>query len=154
MKAFRLTQQRYSHQLSGKGASLNGARWNSKGYEMIYCAEHRSLALAEVLVHISLENLSSSYVMMVINIPDKVSSLIMSIDELPEGWNRFPSPESTKRIGDRFIEERKACILKIPSVVVKEEFNILINPNHPDFVFINIDQIEGFRIDERLFKQA
>lgn len=154
MKAFRLTQQRYSHQLSGKGASLNGARWNSKGYEMIYCAEHRSLALAEVLVHISLENLSSSYVMLVIDIPEKVSRLIMSADELPENWNHFPPPESPKRIGDQFIEEEKACILKIPSVIVKEEFNILINPKHSDFSFIKIDHIEQFRIDERLFKQA
>lgn len=151
MKVFRLTKKKYAEELSGKGAAKSGARWNSKGNELIYCAENRALAMAEVLVHISLANLSNQYMMMEIHIPDTIRPIIITESDLPNDWNRFPPPEFTQEFGDSFIEKGKSCVLKVPSSVVQGDFNILINPKHHDFEGVCIADVKDFRFDDRLF---
>jgi len=152
MEVFRLSRRKFAEPLSGHGAALRGARWNSMGVEMIYTAQNRSLAMAEVAVHLSLANLPEDFVMMTIEIPDDAEIQEISEQELPPYWNSFPAPESTKRIGDQFILENKSLVLKIPSVVTKGDFNFLINPRHTDFHQVKIKQIEAFPFDQRLFK--
>jgi len=73
MEAFRLTRAKFANLLSGKGAAIKGARWNSIGVELIYTASNRSLAMAEVAVHFTLATLPADYMMVTINIPDSVS---------------------------------------------------------------------------------
>jgi len=152
MEVFRLSRRKFAEPLSGHGAALRGARWNSMGIEMIYTAENRSLAMAEVAVHLSLANLPEDFVMLTIEIPDDASIKEIMQQDLPLFWNSFPAPESTKRIGDQFILENKFLALKIPSVVTKGDFNILINPRHEAFKKVQITQIEAFPFDQRLFK--
>ncbi len=152
MFVFRLSRAPYARPLSGKGAAIKGARWNSPGVEMIYTAANRSLAMAEVAVHFSLATLPDDYVMLTIEIPDDIR--IAEIDEniLPENWRDFPHPEETRKFGDQFIFERKSAVLKMPSVVTKGDFNYLVNPYHLDFERINIVAEEPFPFDERIFK--
>jgi RES domain-containing protein len=152
MEVFRLSRRKFAEPLSGHGAALRGARWNSMGIEMIYTAENRSLAMAEVAVHLSLANLPEDFVMLTIEIPDDASIKEIMQQDLPLFWNSFPALESTKRIGDQFILENKFLALKIPSVVTKDDFNILINPRHEAFKKVQITQIEAFPFDQRLFK--
>lgn len=152
MEIFRLYRQKFAEPLSGHGAALRGARWNSVGIEMIYTAGNRSLAMAEVVVHLSLATLPEDFVMLTIDIPDSVSILEIPASELPKHWNSFPASENTKRIGDFFVLEQQHAVLKIPSVVTKGDFNYLINPRHSDFKFIKIKQIEPFPFDRRLFE--
>ena len=73
MRVFRLSKKKYSKELSGKGASKSGNRWNSKGTEIIYSAESRALAMAEVAVHLTLATLPSDYVMIEIDIPETIA---------------------------------------------------------------------------------
>jgi RES domain-containing protein len=73
MEAYRLSREMYASTLSGKGAAIKGARWNSIGVEMIYTASNRSLAMAEVAVHFTLATLPSDYMMITIFIPDDIS---------------------------------------------------------------------------------
>jgi len=151
MEVFRLTRKKYAGQLSGKGAALHGARWNSKGVELIYTAQNRSLAMAEIAVHFSLGTLPDDYVMLTLFIPDKVSLQKITRGDLPKRWNDFPHPQETQDLGDRFVGEYKTCILQIPSVVTRGDFNILINPHHPDFSQIKIVDRSPFPFDRRLF---
>ncbi len=152
MEVFRLSKQIHAGTLSGKGAAMKGVRWNSMGVEMIYTAANRSLAMAEVAVHFSLATMPSDYMMVTIVIPDDMPLLKLSTKDLPKDWNTFPHPPSTQAIGDKFIADNKYGILQIPSAVTWGDYNILINPNHPDFKKIKIRSKEHFPLDKRIFK--
>ncbi|WP_224491098.1 RES family NAD+ phosphorylase [Robertkochia flava] len=151
MRVYRLNRKKYAQQLSGHGAALSSNRWNSKGVEMIYTAQNRALALAEVAVHFSVGTLPSGYVMMEIEIPDSLEISQIPEADLPANWNRFPHIMETRLMGDAFIHEKKEVVCKVPSAVVPGEYNFLINPNHPDMEKIRICEITDFPIDHRLF---
>lgn len=152
MEVYRLAREQYSTPLSGLGAALKGARWNSVGIELIYTANNRSLAMAEVAVHFTLATLPDDYVMISIHIPDDIDVKHIQEKELPENWKEFPHPYDTQKIGNDFVIENKFCVASIPSVVTQGDFNVLINPNHKDFSKIQILSIEKFPFDKRIFK--
>jgi RES domain-containing protein len=150
MHVYRLTRRRHLNEFSGKGAALFGARWNSKGTEVIYAAESRALAMAEVAVHLSLDNLPADFVMLTIDIPDEVSiAPTITPEELESNWNIFPHSTSTQITGDNFVRENRHCVLRVPSAVVKGDYNIIINPNHPDFSLVRIIGEDDFPFDRR-----
>jgi len=151
MEVFRLTSQQFANSLSGKGAAIKGARWNSVGVEVIYTAANRSLAMAEVAVHFTLATLPKNFMMVTIHIPDEIEILKLNNSQLPGNWNAFPHPQSTQQIGDQFVLENKFCVLQIPSVVTKGDYNMLINPNHPLLKSIQIIEVEQFPFDKRVF---
>lgn len=152
MKAFRLSRERFASTLSGKGAAMKGARWNSVGVEMIYTASNRSLAMAEVAVHLTLATVPKDYMMVTIYLPDDVSMQKLTVADLPNNWNAFPHPNFTQAVGDKFISENKYCVLQIPSAVTQGDFNLLINPYHTEFSKIKIINIEKFPFDKRIFR--
>jgi RES domain-containing protein len=152
VEAYRLSREKFAGVLSGKGAALKGARWNSPGVEIIYTAANRSLAMAEVAVHFTLATLPSDYVMMTLFIPDDISLHKLTTANLPIDWNVFPHPSSTQTIGDRFIADNKYCVLQTPSSVTQGDFNLLINPHHAEFRKIKIVHTEPFPFDRRIFK--
>ncbi len=152
MLVFRLSRKKYPVELSGKGSSKSGNRWNSKGTEIIYCAGSRALAMAEVAVHLAIATLPGDFVMMEINIPESVVIKNLDKDKLPDGWNNFPHLRVTQKIGAEFVRSNTHCVLKVPSAVVKSDFNYLINPRHPDFLKISIENYTDFPFDERMFK--
>jgi RES domain-containing protein len=152
MDAFRLARKKYPIELSGKGASIAGARWNSKGTEIIYCAQSRALAMAEVVVHLSLATLPSDFVMLKIDIPDDIPMETIEVSQLESNWSVFPSGFSTQLLGDDFVRRNGTCVLKVPSAVVQGDFNFLINPHHKDFEKIKITEQMDFPFDKRIFK--
>lgn len=151
MKIYRISKCRFINDLSGTGAALYGGRWNSKGNYALYTAETPSLALLESVVHIS--NIpATSYCMITLEIPDtKITEI--KIDALPKNWQQQPPPDALKKFGDRFIAESKFLALKIPSVIIPEESNYLINPKHTDFKKIKLLSNRPISIDERLMKK-
>lgn len=149
MKVYRLNRKKYANELSGKGAAKFANRWNSKGTEIIYTAESRALAMAEVLVHLNLATLPSGFMMMEIDVPNSVSTKKVELKELPTYWNVHPPSSITQKIGDRFIFANEACILKVPSAVVNGDFNYLINPFHADFKKIKVSKLTDFPFDKR-----
>ena len=152
MKVYRLARKKYAEELSGVGAAKYGNRWNTKGVEIIYTAQSRALAMAEVLVHLSLETLPSDFQMIQIEIPDSIKIESLSIRQLQTNWNSFPASVVTQQLGDAFIENNKNLVLKVPSAVVKGDYNYLINPKHPKFNQIKITEISDFPFDHRIFK--
>ena len=151
MEVYRLSREKYAD-LSGKGAALKGARWNSIGVELIYTAANRSLAMAEVAVHLTLGTIPNDYVMLTIFIPEDISLQKFNIKDLPDEWNAFPHPASTQAIGDKFFYDKKFCVLQIQSSVTRGDYNYLLNPYHSDFKKIKIIDIEKFPFDQRIFK--
>jgi len=151
MEVFRLSREKYATPLSGKGSAIKGARWNSIGIELIYTANNRSLAMAEVAVHFTLATLPGDYMMMTITIPDNIVTKQIQEADLPTDWKEFPHPGSTQKVGDDFVAENKYCVLMVPSVVTQGDFNVLIKPNHKDFSRIRITKIEKFPFDKRIF---
>lgn len=152
MQAFRLSREKFASTLSGKGAALKGARWNSPGTELIYTASNRSLAMAEVAVHFTLATLPEDYMMITIFIPDEILIQKLNVQDLPLDWNAFPPPSTIQAIGDKFCADNKFSILQIPSAVTQGDFNLLINPKHAEFKRIKIISKEKFPFDKRIFK--
>lgn len=152
MEVYRLSRVAYSNVLSGRGAALKGARWNSEGVEMVYTAANRSLGMAEVAVHSSIATLPSDFMMLTIYIPDDLNIQKMTASYLPADWNSFPYTRNTQRIGDEFIYENINCILQVPSAVTQGDFNLLINPYHRDFRRIRIIDKVDFPFDRRIFR--
>jgi RES domain-containing protein len=152
MKVFRLSRKKYAKDLSGKGAAFFGNRWNSKGVEVLYTAESRALAMAEVLVHISLSSLPDDYMMVEIEIPDTLNVEILNLKSLGKNWNANPLNPKTQKLGDAFIHSQKNCVLKVPSAVVKGDFNYLLNPNHLEISKVKISDVTDFPFDSRVFK--
>jgi RES domain-containing protein len=151
MKVFRLQRSKYGRALSGHGAAIAGGRWNSKGTEMIYTSESRALAFAEVLVHLSVELLPDDFVMLEIDLPDDIAIRQIAEADLSKNWNLFPPSDETMKIGDRFVENNKFCVLKVPSAVVEGDHNYLINPDHSLANGIRVLHIKKFLFDRRLF---
>lgn len=150
MEVFRIVKEKYADSLSGVGASVAGGRWNSKGVEIIYTAESRALAVLEVLVHLPKNLIPDDLIFITIEIPDDIVPKIVDVSDLPNQWFQFPPLRMTQQIGDDFVRSNENLLLKVPSAIVKNEFNYLINPYHTEFKKVNIITCEIFDLDQRL----
>lgn len=151
MIVFRLSKSQFAEDLSGKGAEKSGGRWNSKGTALVYTSASRALCTTEIAVHTPLGNLPLDFKIISIEIPESVTIQELGENNIPPDWSSIPHSHSTQLIGDRFVAEAKFPVLKVPSVVVKGEFNYLINPAHSESRRITIIATEPFNFDERLF---
>ena len=149
---WRIVTAKYKNDaFSGEGARIQGGRWNSKGVPMVYTAGSLALALLEILVSLPAAKLLQEFV----RIPIRFSlKLVTSLEEadLPADWNSRPASSSTKKIGDQWVASKESVILKVPSIVVPEEYNYLVNPLHPDFKKISIGSSVAYFLDPRLKK--
>jgi RES domain-containing protein len=151
MKVFRLCKAKFSGDLSGKGAELFGGRWNNKGVALLYTSDSVSLCTLEVLVHSENGELPRNYVLHTLEIPDELPIYEFPMDKIPADWQTFPHSEAARRIGDQFVKEGKYAVLKVPSAIVPNDFNYLLNPGHVDFSKIKITNTEDYEFDIRLF---
>lgn len=147
MDVFRITLTEYSKSLIASGQA---ARWNSKGNFMIYTAASRALACLENLVHRSSFGSNMQFKIMVIDIPSNVSTQVIEEEQLPEHWREFTSYPQCQYIGNDWLKEQKSALLRIPSTLITQEYNYLINPSHPDFKLIKLKATENFAFDTRL----
>jgi RES domain-containing protein len=153
MIVYRLLNQKYSSDLTGKGAEIAGGRWNSPGIPVIYTSPSRALCTAEVAVNIPLGNVPIGYEMISIFIPDEIILTEIREEDLPSGWKAFPLTTVTQKIGDQLILPNSFLLIQVPSAVVPGDFNYLINPRHPDFGRIEIIKKEPYEFDPRFFKR-
>lgn len=151
MKLYRLSKTAYAGDLSGLGAMKFGGRWNSSGNPMVYTSESRALCMLELLVHLGRNELPPEMAFTILDIPDLRLNECLKPDVLPAGWNQYPFHHSSRRLGDTFLQQRKYLMLQVPSALVPEEYNFLINPLHPSFSEIRISRIQAFQFNERFF---
>ena len=153
MRVYRIEREKYlDTTLQGIGASMcEGYRWNSLNTKLVYTAESRALATLEVSVHLDLnEDLPSDRFYVEIEIPDDIKILEVSVADLPEGWNSKPPILITQTIGDDFVKYNEAAVLKVPSSIVPQEFNYLINPQHLDAKNFKVLSTTTMNFDSRM----
>lgn len=125
------------------------ARWNTRGKQILYAAESRSLACLENVVHRGSEGLNLNFKVLLISITFKIQTL--NVKKLAAGWDSLDYTECQKH-GDAWLESGTSAVLKVPSVIIPGEFNYLINTNHSDFNRLTYT-LEDFRFDERIKKE-
>lgn len=153
MKLFRIAKQPFIRDLSGEGARLHGGRWNKKGSGVLYAAESRSLATVEYLVHLPISILPKDVCIAEIHIPNLESVHTVEIKDLPPHWMNYPAPIELPDIGEAWKRDGQTLLLKVPSVVVKHEWNYLINPAHPLFQNVKLLSVEEYLFDQRLLRK-
>lgn len=141
MNVYRLCKESYSG-LDGEGAFKYGGRWNSRGIYALYTSENPSLALLEILVHLDKDLIPEDFVLLKLSIPDELS--FVSLDDVPE------TEEQTKAIGNKILKDKKIIGFRVPSIIVPEQFNFILNPKHVEFMGI-ICSREKFKFDKRFF---
>lgn len=148
MIVYRINSCKFINDISGTGAARYGGRWNSKDIYVLYTSQSRALALLEAVVHLG-KIPDTGYCLATISVPDDIETF--PADMLPEGWQDNPPPDYLKTIGDYFIKSKKHLALKIPSVIMMEEHNYLLNPAHSEFRNVKIIDTKPVKIDQRLF---
>ena len=157
MKVYRVERKKYlKTTLKGIGAALTeGYRWNSLNTYLVYTAESRALATLEVSVHLDLsEDLPTDRFYVEIDIPDDIQILEIDPVDLPDNWDSRPPILETQFIGDDFVKEGGAAVLKVPSCIVNQEYNYLINPNHTDTSRIKVISETAMNFDPRIKQNA
>ena len=149
MITHRICNTLFSNDISGTGAKLNGGRWNSRGVGMLYVTEFISLAVLEMLVHVQFKDFATELCLLDISIPEAAEIKELKLNKLKQDWMKDYG--YTRFIGDEFIRTEKTLLMKVPSAVITEEHNFLINPMHPDFKKIKIAGARNFETDKRLF---
>jgi RES domain-containing protein len=149
MIVYRIARTRYAADLSGEGARLFGGRWNHKNIPCVYTAESRALAVLEYTVNVNADDIPRALSIAAFEIPGKhITSF--AIADLPGDWRQSPAPSSTKDFGSAILKNAQTLIIKIPSVIIPEEWNYLVNPAHPDINLIKLHGISDYPYDIRI----
>jgi RES domain-containing protein len=151
VRVYRLGQEAYSaHVLQGEGGLVQSGRWHTLGRRVIYCASVEALSVLEVRVNLGNELPSVSYVMHTIEVPDEVVSAI-ELKSLPPDWNAVPLEPASQRFGDDWLGSVGSLGLRVPSIHTRTDFNVLLNPAHPDFHRARVVERHPYSFDRRLF---
>ncbi|MBK0382964.1 RES family NAD+ phosphorylase [Pedobacter sp. SD-b] len=148
MELYRLGSCQYVNNLSGEGSRIYGGRWNSVGIAAVYFTTSKALAVLECLVHLPPRLLPYNFCMAKFecNLP------FLKIDEttLPTDWNSFPFLVDVQIVGDKFLKYNQLALLRVPSAIVKGEFNFILNPLKIKADDVMSVETEAFSFDERL----
>lgn len=147
LKAYRIVKREFAATaFSGEGARLYGGRWNSPGVSVVYTSSTIALAVLEWRAHLAQWPAPA---VMVVEIQFS-ASLVLPASKLPQNWKQLPSPRANAAVGDDWIQSGISAILRLPSAIVPEEFNYLLNPAHPQFARISLGKPRVLRVDPRL----
>jgi RES domain-containing protein len=144
--AWKLLPRRHQGEaFSGDGARIAAGRWNVRGTRAIYLSGSQSLAALELLVYAGRAAFTLPLAMFRVEIPDGVDMDTLPAEKLPANWRQQPPPESTRSLGSDWITRGSAVALRLPSVLIPEDWSYLLNPAHPDFSRVKISKPQIFR---------
>ena len=148
------TRDREAHDLNGKGAEKTGGRWNRPGRPLVYAASSAALACLETVVHLNAGGLPLNRFLVRIEIPEEVWARRQEhgADKLPVGWDAIPEGKVSLDCGDSWLGSSQSALLLVPSAIVPEESNVLINPRHPDAALLRAAKVRLWRYDARLLR--
>jgi RES domain-containing protein len=136
--------------MTGAGAKLSGGRWNSKGTAMLYTSENIALAILETLSYLRAGGLPFNRYLVRIDVPDNIWAA-REILAVPAGWDAVPAGKASVMTGDAWCNGKHSALLVVPSVIVPDEHNILINPEHPDASGVTATTLKKWNFDPRFF---
>lgn len=152
MLVYRIATSKHIEDLSGEGARRHGGRWNHRGTAVTYTSATRSLATVELLVHVPFSFAPADLKIATIGIPDEPAPEEVDVAALPPNWRDFPAPPELADLGTSWARSGHSLLFRVPSAVVEQEHNILINPAHPDIARVVLAKVEDFRLDRRLVR--
>lgn len=132
MKVWRLAKAAYTAP-NGEGAKKYGGRWNPPGMAVVYTSESLALAALEAFVHADSDLLPDDLVILSAEVPDTLTIQTVAPKELPNNWKTLPAPLALQKIGVGWVHENRSVGMRVPSAVIPHEWNVLLNPAHPDF---------------------
>lgn len=148
MIMYRASATKYADDLSGEGARLFGGRWNSPGIAGLYTSQFISLCILEIIVRTDMHYLPVDYKLISLEIPDEFISEIQ-LKKLKANWTHHL--QYTQWIGEEFLKSNQSLALQVPSAIVPQEHNFLVNPNHKNFKRLKIISIEPLEFDKRFY---
>jgi RES domain-containing protein len=149
MLLYRIGSTKYINDLTGDGAKNNGGRWNHVGTPCIYSAATKSLSLLEYTAHAKIHLIPRALSFITLEVPDH-SIRRYTAAQLPGNWKDFPHPKETRDFGTKFLADNKFLLYQLPSVVIEDEMNFIINPSHPDMKMVKVVSITDYVYDLRL----
>jgi RES domain-containing protein len=152
MRVWRISKAKYAHSaFSGEGAKLFDARWNFAGVPMVHTSSSLALAAIEFFVHLDPNEAPLALVFLMAEIPEDLRVERIEIDTLPADWHRTDNKD-LQQLGTDWAKSISSVALIVPSAAVEGEWNVLVNPTHPDFAKITVSAAKPFHYDERMFK--
>lgn len=152
MEIYRISKKEFAA-IDGAGGLFYPGRWHLAGYRVVYAAQHRSLAVIEYLVHISsVHFLNDNFVISTIFIPENAPIKVVDETTLNEGWSGILNISKTQKIGTNFLEKANDLVMQVPSAIIANEFNYIINPSHKAFKKCKVVDVQNFKFDSRLAK--
>jgi len=136
--------------LSGRGGLFTSGRWHTKGRRVVYTSGSLSLAALEILVHVDRDMLPPDLVQLEIDVPDNLEIERIKLKTLPRNWRSYPAPAALQQRGDDWLAAGSTPALQVPSAVIPEEFNLILNPQHAGARKIRLVSTRDFRYDSRL----
>lgn len=138
--------------LAGTGAKVTGGRWNRPGTALVYCAENIALASLETFIHLNASGLPLNRYLVRIEILEATwnAAVVMTAANAPVGWDAIPTGKISLDAGDAWAASGASALLLVPSVIVAEEHNILINPLHAEAKTITASKIRKWHYDARM----
>jgi RES domain-containing protein len=136
--------------LTGDGVLRASGRWHTRGRRVVYCAQTPAAALLEVLVHLEIEitELPARYRLLKLEAPDELVVARLAPTDLPTDW--VENMPGTQAIGDAWLKSRRSPLFSVPSALVPETFNILLNPDHREARRVVVLEAREHVIDPRL----
>jgi RES domain-containing protein len=158
MRIWRICRQPFADEaFSGEGARRFGGRWNSRGVPMVSSSSSLSLAAIELFVHLEPGQAPSDLVYISAILPAGEPARTLQADQLPASWwtdDISEGPGSTRDLGDTWMRDRSSLAVMVPSVPIRAEWNVLINPLHPRINELQIEDFQPFIFDARMFQQG
>lgn len=147
--AWRLTRAPYAD-LSGRGGQLKSGRWHTQGRPVVYLSSEASLPVLEVLVNldVALDVLPPDYVLMRVDLAPLLQD--SSRGAIEDATTVKLNAAKSRAFGDRWLAEGRTPLLRVPSHIVPEASNLLLNPLHPAAAALPTPTSRSFEFDPRL----
>jgi RES domain-containing protein len=152
MQTWRICRAAYAAEAHlGIGASLFGGRWNSRGVRVVYTSASLALAAVETFVHLEPNFQPADLVRIAVEVPDALPLASVDPAVLPEGWAEGRD-ERLRVFGDAWVTQARTVGMRVPSAAITGEWNVLLNPLHPEFAAVSFGTPKPFRFDARMFR--
>lgn len=150
--AWRLARPEFAEHLDGEGSRIEGGRWNPIGMPALYTSEHLSLSVLETYVHLppQMRDVLPVLTAVQISVPDSAGSMRVMPERLSELLASENPLAASQAIGRAWISRGHDLVLQVPSILVPEESNLVLNPLHPHIADVRIVSSRAFRFDPRL----
>jgi RES domain-containing protein len=148
---WRIARRRFALDRLGTGARESGGRWNHRGTAVIYAGGTIAIAALERFVHVA-GIVPPDLVLVRIELPKACSIERPAVAGLPKGWNLVPAERSSMDFGTQWARDNRSLVLYVPSALVHEEENAVLNPAHPEFPPVKMVIEREFQYDARMYQ--